>query len=140
MHRNAHLYHHSLSFSCLFAIRVDEWMKSHIVVLTFVLQVYSRLGLDLHFRTFFYFICIYQESLVINIINSFYFPSLLLLCVNAHISTVITETRVLRQPHIEYCIMRNSQKVDAISRTRNLCWGQNSLSDPIPSLYLFLVF
>ena len=28
-------------------------MESRIVVLTSVLQVYSRLGLDLHFRTFF---------------------------------------------------------------------------------------
>ena len=52
MHRYAHLYYHSSLFSCLFAIRVDEWMESHIVVLTSVLQVYSRLGLDLHFRTF----------------------------------------------------------------------------------------
>ena len=39
----------------LIAVRVDEWMESHIVVLTSALKVFSRLGLDLHFRTFFLF-------------------------------------------------------------------------------------
>ena len=37
---------------CLLTIQVDEWMEMYIVVLISILHVYSRLGLDLHLRTF----------------------------------------------------------------------------------------
>ena len=124
--------------SCLLVIRVDEQMELHIVMLTSILQVYSRLGLDLHFRTFFYFKCIYQESLVNN--YSSYFL-LLLLCLYE------CAKYQLSLPKLECCgsyilsiIMRNSQKVDEISRAQNLYWGRYSLSDPMPFLLSFIDF